>query len=149
MVSLYYFWKNLARSTSALHCRLLDEDLTLMEFASDPESRNLVTRFFLDGVDLESFFFIGVQEHYAEDFRELTSRLGWTGIEPRFDNRNTQPGYDAILRGILDDREMSAKLLRLNQDDMDVYQTVLRLRADRLRDSLRPAASPWTRHSAA
>jgi hypothetical protein len=52
---------------------------TLMEYAKLEECRNLMCQF-LQGVELEHFFFIGFVESYDEDIQKLSKMLNWGDV---------------------------------------------------------------------
>ena len=65
VISHYYHWlRHPTRRHSVCH-RLHKENLSLVQFAEIPEMRNLQFRY-LDGINVEEFWFVGVQEYFDE-----------------------------------------------------------------------------------
>ncbi|WP_367387951.1 hypothetical protein [Lewinella sp. LCG006] len=61
---------------------------TLMEYASLPECQNVMTRF-TAGAEVEDFFFIGLQERFAEDVHLLGKQLSWDSVVVPHENVST------------------------------------------------------------
>jgi hypothetical protein len=132
VISLYYFWKHAAPTTNPLLLRLQNEQISLDEFAQDPTARNRVSCTFLKGVPLDEFDFVGVQEHFDDDFRDLVLLMGWPEVPSRADNANPEPGYSALIRELHQDHRLIDRLVSLNEGDMALYEEALRLRARRV-----------------
>jgi hypothetical protein len=142
LISLYHFWIDRARdpqfwaqyphqASHRMLVRLRDQEISLEEFAEHPEVRDCISRTFLDRVDLDQFFFVGIQEHFREDLRELIGRMGWPQVEVGADNANPARGYHGLVQRYRDDRALMARLEALNAADMDLYERALALRARR------------------
>lgn len=73
LASHYWYWKrSYDPSTSlALHKQLVEENWSLERFCLGPEMKNFYWQF-LWGFALERFDFVGIAEHYAEDFAYFT-----------------------------------------------------------------------------
>jgi len=116
LVSHYHYWQRVPDLDNATCRRLLDEKLSLVEFARIPEMRDVHSRF-LDGVPVSAFAFVGLTEAYDESLR-LFGRL--FGLEPPSQSaqRNANPergesGY------VLDPADREA-LRALNQRDLEL-----------------------------
>jgi len=131
LFSLYYFWQNLPRSDNSFHQKLLDERLSLIEFAELPQAQNRFNRTFLNGKPLEQFDFVGLQEHFSEDYQDLVRLMNWPDIQPEFVNANPEPLYQEQLRRLWSNAALIARLTRLNEEDTDVYRQARRLRERR------------------
>lgn len=119
LVSHYHYWRNLSPTSHTLHRRLLDERLSLLEFARLPAMQNILADVFLGGLPLERFAFVGVQEHFAADLERLARRMGWT-LPPVVgeENRNARPDYQTRLPGPGERAEIAA----LNAADVALYR---------------------------
>lgn len=134
IISLYYYEKWWPRTPiNHLQCRLHDDDLSLLEYAQHPRARDQVSRYFLYGMDLADFFFVGLTEHFADDLKALARRLGWSEVAPHSDNPNPLPGYAENLQRHLADRPLVRKLEACFEKDMALYERARTLRARRLR----------------
>lgn len=130
LVSHYHYWRNLSPTPHSLHRRLLDENLTLLEFARLESMRNVLAHVFLRDCRLPDFAFVGIQEHFASDLRRLGALLGWPADLPLLqENRNEQAGYQPDHLSDSDRAEIAA----LNAADLALYEQALRLRAIPLR----------------
>jgi Sulfotransferase family len=135
LVSLYYFWKRIPKADHPLVCRLQDEGLSLLEFAEQPLARNRMSHVYLNGLDLEDFCFVGIQEHFQADLRDLTHLMGWPDSEVGVENSSPEPRYHALMDQHLSDKRLIGKLQSLNEDDMELYERALGLRTRRLRQA--------------
>jgi hypothetical protein len=131
LISLYYFWKHLPRRANTLHHRLLDEGLSFIEFTALPETQNRFTQVFLKGTRLAEFDFVGLQEHFNEDFGDLVRVMDWPEVVPEFTNANPQPSYREHLRVLRSDPALIARLTQLNADDVELYRQAQALRKQR------------------
>jgi SAM-dependent methyltransferase len=77
VVSLYFQFHHNPESAfeSAFNKRIFEEGWSLMDFARQPEVQRQV-RWYFNAVPLDSFFFIGVVERYAESLRLFYHLLG-------------------------------------------------------------------------
>lgn len=93
---------------------------TLLDYASLPENRNRMS-WFLEGANLDTFDFIGFQEHFNDDLALLARRLRWPHVEvPRLNERK---------EGVSVDPEVYEAICAWNEADLELYQEALRLRA--------------------
>jgi hypothetical protein len=137
LISLYFFWKNLPRRDNTLHHRLLDEGLSFVEFVELPEAQNRFTRIFLKGAALEEFAFVGLQEHFDEDFQQLARLMAWPDIKPELVNINPEARYRAEIQRFRSDSALMARLAHLNAEDGELYRQAQRLRVQRMADRRR------------
>lgn len=129
LVSHYHYWRTLPPTPHSLHRRLLDEKLSLLEFARLPSMQNVLANVFLRDCCLADFAFVGIQEHFAADLFTLGKFLHWPLEFPvGRENTNQQVGYQGTR---LTDSE-HAELASLNTDDIALYQRALALRASRI-----------------
>lgn len=99
---------------------LSNGNLSLLEYARLEKSRNRMSRF-LDGCELSDFTFIGIQEFYSEDLKELSILLNWPQVQ-EFHHNTTENRHnvDALVR---------AEIEALNLIDVDIYQNALAIRS--------------------
>ncbi len=119
LVSHYHYWCDLPPTAHSLHRRLLDEKLSLLEFARLDGMRNILARVFLRDCRLEDFTFVGVQEKFAKDLRSLGRLLGWPSkLSVGAENRNPRAEYRAATLS----KEEHGEIAALNAEDMAIYR---------------------------
>jgi hypothetical protein len=126
LISYYFYGKNNPATTS------LDvKNMSLLEFSQIPSTQNEVARY-LEGLQPEDFYFIGIQEYFLEDLTELQLMLDWPAIQlDRHDNQNQSDDYHAFLASVMEDSKLLSHLLELNSKDMALYEQALKFRAQR------------------
>lgn len=94
-----------------------------MEYAAAAINRNVMSKM-LQGASLEDFKFVGVVEHFEEDLIYLSKMLGWRDFTIPHSNRtlSQQPPLEPF-------KEQA--IAAWNQEDMDLYEQALALRAKR------------------
>jgi len=119
LVSHYLFWKRQPYPDQPLCRRLLEEDLGLEAFAALDGMRDL-QRFFLGGLPLSQFDFIGITERFDESIDRFNVTFG-TDLPTamRVNVNPDKPTRD--YRAILGEREYDA-IAELNAADMMLYQ---------------------------
>lgn len=127
LVSHYFFWKTLSPTDHSLHRLMLEKKLSLHEFAELPGLRDIVTRVFLRGWALADCFFVGIQEHFAEDLERLRVLMGWPSTDAVRENRTASEGYGDFTL----DAETKRHIRRLNEADVALYEEALARRASR------------------
>ena len=80
---------------------------------------------FLAGKDLNSYFFIGVQEFWGEDIAELSGKMNWSSSLLIQDNVNKNPNYHEELSLLIRDERLVKKIISLNEEDMELYYKLL------------------------
>jgi hypothetical protein len=113
LISHYFFWKN-RPSDNRPQKRMLDERMTLLEFAALKDMQNVVTKTFLND-------FIGVQEFFAQDLERLQKMMGWQIQSVPVENRTADRKYATFQP----DADIIRKISALNEADMDLYRTTL------------------------
>jgi Sulfotransferase family len=134
LISEYFFAQIHQDSYNFLHAELVDKKLSLLEFAEQPLARNIQSNHIV-GKQLTEFEFVGLQEFYSEDLAELQDRMQWATVKGRTENTNPHPHYCQALQAITSDSRMMNQLAALNQDDMELYQEAICLRAARRQES--------------
>jgi len=97
---------------------------TLLEYACAAPNQNRMSSF-LQGSSLEDFFFIGFTDHYADDLKDLAQMLGWEDY-PVLEHNITGEKPDV-------DEETLNKIKELNSKDIEIYNSALQLREERIR----------------
>jgi hypothetical protein len=127
--SHYQYWQRVydPRTAGTLHRRVVEERWSLERFAMSPELRNIYS-LFLWGFPLTRFDFIGITEHFAEDFRAFTDRFLGAEVQPQL--RNVGPG--GTERCYETDPGLAARISTYHARDVALYQRALSLRSQRL-----------------
>jgi hypothetical protein len=135
VISLYFYWKHVETTTNPLVRLLHAGGLSIDDFARHPAARDQVSGIFLRGASPESFDFLGVQEHFEDDSKEIVRMMGWPEADPGFMNKSPEEGYEDRLRELHEDDRLVDRLMALNEGDMAFYEGALKLRARRLEQS--------------
>jgi hypothetical protein len=133
VISHYFYWKGRALVRNSLQQRLIEENLSLLEFAALPQIRNIVSATFIRDYDLSDFDFVGFQEFFAEDLAELARLMGWCVPVDSITvvNRTASREYEEFRI----DPETAGKLAELNEQDVRLYERAIQGR-------MRPAPDP-------
>ena len=134
LISEYFFAKIIQDRENAIHAQLLNNNLNVLEFAQIPEMRNFLTQY-IQGMRLQEFDFVGIQEFYQEDLQNLQKIMGWQNIQPIIKNNNCYPQYEKSLQEILSNTSLINQIAKLNQEDLQLYQNALKIRAKRRQES--------------
>ncbi len=124
LASHYYFWLTTDRHGNPVHDQLLDQNLSLIQFARLPAMRDFMLGNLFQGADLVDLDFIGMQEYYDEDLADLALLMGWGGYPAVRRNTGRLSGYDQRLAQLAEDGELIAELVDLNRGDMELYRRV-------------------------
>ena len=146
LVSEYFYAQKYVNRDNPNHVQLVDNNLSLLEFAHIEDLRNLLSKY-LEGMQLEDFYFVGIQEFYDADLAELKQLLQWSNFKAIVKNPNPDPNYLEYLKEIFANQKLVDRLIELNLQDMEVYQGALNLRAARRRESswLQDISAHWNR----
>jgi hypothetical protein len=98
---------------------------SLIEYARDEINRNRQSKF-LNGITLEEFDFVGIQEDFENDLVKISKALNWEK-KPNTLYQNKTPVKKNVI-----DSEIIQEIERLNQDDMEMYKKALNLRGKSL-----------------
>jgi len=91
---------------------------SLLEYAHDEKNQNRMSKF-LEGVEIEEFFFIGIVENYNQDIKILGQKLNWSNLEIVQHNK-TGKSYKSKV-----DEKTKEIIRSLNQKDQTLYDQVL------------------------
>ena len=130
LLSEYFFAQILADPHNPVHVRLTQEKLTLLEFADQPEIRNVQFNQ-IQGKRLVDFYFVGLQEFYLEDLVDLRNKADWAELTVGCNNTNPHPNYYQYMQDMLSKPSVLKQLVAWNRDDMELYQEALSLRSSR------------------
>lgn len=126
LISNYFYWKSIPKELVPENIDAID----IVEF-SELYIHNEMSQF-LDGMELNDFDFIGIQEFFRFDLYELSQKFGWSDTEVGTANTNQFPSYHDCIKRVVNNDKVVSKLLALNSEDMQLYQAALNLRAQRL-----------------
>lgn len=99
----------------------------LNTFIRKPPRRNLISKY-LDGLDLESIYFVGFQKDFNADLQLLANKMTWDLSEidtAIYLNSNTNSKY----LNLETDEEIIDRIEAFNSDDIDLYKRALQLKA--------------------
>jgi hypothetical protein len=121
VISNYLFFKQRINEKKVEKSELSRKNETLMEYARLEESQNRQSKF-LEGLNPEKLYFLGIMETFAEDINILTKKLEINFSDIPVLNKNTESGNFQISENELDE------LKSLNQKDLLLYQNALEIR---------------------
>lgn len=127
LISQYFYSKTIKAESKA-------DTMNILEFAELPGMQNRLSSY-VNQMKLADFYFVGMQEFFLEDITELKEAMGWPEFRVSVRNSNRYSGYQESLQKILGDSRLISKLASLNNQDMELYQTALDLRAKRRNES--------------
>jgi hypothetical protein len=88
LISIYFFWKGLPVS-HGLHAQFLREQPTVLEFASYPGFKALMSETYFGGFDMNRFDFIGFYENRKSDIPRLAKALKLPLAASVYENRTS------------------------------------------------------------
>jgi hypothetical protein len=115
----FYLQQQLSELMIGQHKYLRKIQRTLLEFAADPINQNHAAMY-LQGKNIDDYFFVGLVEQYDHDIKQLSTLLGWKDVQiykenitPRKENR------------IEITNEMREKIEAWNPEDMALYNYIV------------------------
>lgn len=128
LLSHYNYWQaSYDPETSAPHHkRVIEEAWTVEQFCLSEQFRNIYSQY-LWGVSLENFAFVGVSEHYQEDFRDFCERYLSAHLEPRYENVAKDMRSEIRLND-----DFLEEVRSFHFSDMELYRRALEYRNQRL-----------------
>gem|GEM_PF-378007 len=129
VASHYYFWKRSydPKNLPSLHKKMLRENWSLERFCLGPEVRNFYSQF-LWGFPVERFDFIGITEHYEEDFDFFFRKYFKTAMPMARENVNEERREGSYFP----DGDLRRKIEAYHEKDMRVYRLALQRRKERV-----------------
>jgi len=104
--------------------------MSIYQFIEIPETQNYSSKFYCQGMKLEDFYFVGIQEFFEDDLKELRALLNWPEIKlGKKVNENKYSNYAESVKELLSDTKLIKKIVSLNREDMEQYQLAFELRA--------------------
>lgn len=132
VVSMYFMLKYSRLPKANRYNNIVrDDNLSLIEYAEIESSRNSVSKYYANGLNLSDFYFVGIHEFSQEDLLDLKTMLQWPEVTIRIFGANTNRHYKKYFYELLSNQEIMNQLAQLNQEDMDLYREGLNLRAKR------------------
>ena len=122
VISHYYFWqRRYWPEAPPLHKRIVEEEWSLERFCLSNEMQNLYQQF-LWGFPLNNFDFIGITEHYIEDFRYFVKTFLQKDVASYKENINeNRKGNYPISKSFRN------KIESFHKVDMELYNSALKL----------------------
>ena len=126
VISHYYFWqRRYWEDAPPLHKRVIEEKWSLEKFCLSDEMKDLYTQF-LWGFPLENFDFIGITEHYMEDFSYFSKTFLPVQVKMFTENLNQgNTGKYPI------SKSLKKQVETFHESDMELYARALKFRSDR------------------
>ena len=125
----YYCFVKVYRGTEFYNL-LQKKKLSFLEFVEIPKAQNMMS-VFMQNMKFKDFYFVGIQDFFAEDLEELKTRLSWPDVKISKENNNPYSDYQRIKEEVLSDRAILEKIYSLNSKDVELYQKALSLREKR------------------
>lgn len=146
LISEYFYALTIKDENNVIHRKLIEENLGILEFSKLPAMQNFQSKK-LQGMNLKEFDFVGLQEFYAEDLKDLKTLMGWSDFTMSVQNSNQYPDYYQKLQEILNDYQLMNQLAIVNSKDMELYQEALNLRVERRKESkfIQCTLAEWSR----
>jgi len=148
VLSMYFMMKYILPELPTKHPNIVvDKNLSLIEYAEIETSRNSVSQYYANGLNLKDFYFVGIQEFYQEDLLDLKMMLRWPEFKVRLFGANTNRKYQKYLQEVLYNQPILDGLAKLNQEDIELYREGLNLRAKRRNevDAIHQTLIGWKR----
>lgn len=130
VISAYYYWQRIPPHRNPLHRLVLEQNLSLLQFAELPDLQNNVSRLFLRDLTLDHFDFVGIQEHFQDDYSSLCRLMQWPVEKVPLLNNTTSIDY--VQHSF--DQEIIDRIRTLNAADVALYEQALRRREQRVAD---------------
>lgn len=146
LISEYVFAKTVSDNINPVHTDIAKGRLSFLDFAELPEMQNFMSNQ-IRGLKLSDFYFVGLQEFFLEDLAELKMMLKWSKFKLKVENSNTSAKNQKFLQKLMANKPLINKLALLNNEDMELYQDALNLRALRRQESklLQWTLADWER----
>ena len=140
VISLYFYWLHIPLGPVEKQQKIVRDvknfKIGLDEFIERPEARNFLSKY--SGELLTKFDFVGVQEFLEEDLIYLKKMLCWCDFSMTIKktNPNPNPKYKQELEEVFSNKEIIEKIIKNNQEDLEIYQEALKLRSERRKESI-------------
>lgn len=111
----------------------INRNMTLLDFARYKNMSNLMSK--TTQISLSDYDFVGIQEFYEDDIKDLQLMMGWPEYKVNRANDNRYPEYQKKIQDILNDEKVIDELKLINSLDVELYETALELRKKRKQES--------------
>lgn len=127
VMSHYNFWQKRynPRTAAPHHKQVIEEKWTLEQFCLSPKFRNIYAQY-LWAFPLEYFDFVGITEHYEEDFAHFAKRYLAGSVESQKLNATTKTAACLI------DDSLRRRIESYHERDIALYTRALELRRNRV-----------------
>ena len=116
VISNYYWRVNLDRNSSGSDDEQVQE-MTIEEYIRIPKNQNRIS-YFLNGLSLDTLYFMGFLETYDQDLLELSRKLNWSHC-PHV-HINVNPTFKKMPRTV--SQELRDEIIQLNQEDIHLFE---------------------------
>ena len=125
LISHYFYWKRTydPKRAQALHRRVVEEGWTLESFCLSDEMRNFYSQFLWE-FSLSNFHFVGITEHYEDDFQCFSREFLGTSL-PMF-SENSNPDRES--GKYYCDKTLRKKIEDFHAKDIQLYHRALAMR---------------------
>ncbi|MBE9135181.1 MULTISPECIES: tetratricopeptide repeat protein [unclassified Tychonema] len=150
VISLYFYWLYVPLGSVEKQQKIVRDikkkTIGLDDFVERPEAKNLISKY-SGGKTLTNFDFVGVQEFIEEDLAYMQTMLKWPDFNFASNNSNPNPKYKQDLEEVFANTKLIENIIKNNQEDLEIYQEALRLRAERRKELLliQPIRVEWNR----
>lgn len=129
VISNYYFlMQSIRKNPNKKHQHQDKINYTLLDYAAEDSVRNRMSKY-LDGIELEELFFIGILESFDEDLLRLSKMLDWQVTIPNvFENSGSSYRESPTCETKTVTIAMRDKIRELNMSDVHLYEKALDLR---------------------
>lgn len=117
LASHYYYWQREPDMKNDLCVRMVQDNLSLEEFACLVPMKNIYKRFLTD-LSIERFDFVGITEEYEKSI-SLFSKIFGVKVENSVSHVLRNPEKNGAAYNI--DFEMRKRIAAINQDDYEIY----------------------------
>lgn len=134
LISAYYFWMTLNPDHLILnkdYRYVVENKLDFADFVKQSFTHNITSNYFVKGMKLTDFYFVGLQEFFRDDLNDIQNSLGWPPLKVLSSNCNSYDNYQDKVTDSLTNESLVKKIVSLNSADIEMYQEALRLRTQR------------------
>lgn len=121
LLSHYFYWQSMPRGSNTLHRYVLDNQLSLDDFARLPMVRYFYTRVYFCETVPGDFDFIGAFEVLPKAIATIGQGIG-RAIDLEFENRNESALYHETLADLQNNKARFHNLARLLEQDIRFYE---------------------------
>lgn len=133
LISAYYFWMSfkIDNIRDPNHRYVVESKMSFCDFVNQPFTQNITFNYFAKGLKVNDAYFVGIQEFFMDDLKNLKNKLGWPPLKVCTSNRNFSEEYQNNVREILLNKILVKNIIDINNADIELYQEALSLRSQR------------------